>query len=1209
MKRHVLVLLTAALAFLPISAASAGTGDTLREITAANPQSCAPFNVGLAFDGTNLLVSCVGSGVIDEIDPSDGSLVGQITVAGESVLGALSYDRTRGKLWACTFGGAERVMLIDPADGSKDAEFASNGCGDGLAYDGREDTLWAGADQVCDVTNYETDGTVIGAFDVCPLIGGFGKSGIAVGDGKLYVASPSLSRVYEVEKDFSASSLLFQSNRFLEDLECDDVTFAPKSAMWVQAAFDRILTAVEIPAGACPFGGDPSLADLSITKTDSPDPLTLPGNLTYTLTVANAGPDAAAAVTVTDTLPAGVSFVSATASVGSCSGTVTITCTLGSLANGASATVAIVVTPTAANPALSNTATVTATTTDPVSANNSAGATTVVEVEEASQLDDFKCYALREGDDDDDGGAARPRVTLEDQFGSGEARVGAAAELCNPVSKDGGTINQESAHLVKYKARAIGRTFAKRRVEVTNQFGTQILTVRRPTILAVPSSKNVGGSPGDPPTMLDHFQCYRFVELDDGGGAFRPRTVVLKDQFKEESVRVRRPVALCNPVAKTHAGHVSPIGSPDEHLVCYTIRAAPFAARVNVRNQFGDATLRVRRPVSLCVPSQKSEASNHVVIATAPGSHLVDSTTLRGAFSVLNTGDLVADSVEITKIELPNTTVVSPALPLSVGTIAGDASVPVSVEFSGGPFTPDQTYPLHVEGTFTINHVRHSFVSDLTLAIPPSAPGSATVDTMSVDANAVDGGHFPHQPLGFENEVNQPRWTVPTGHAAPGTPTPAKTDVRPAPFGDPPAIQFDRNTSLGLTSGTTNGTAGSIAEPSGASSGGGVVFATANWTAAYSTDGGATFTQLDPTTIFPSDAVGFCCDQVVQYVPSIDRFIWVLQGNGYRLASASPSDIINSGGTAWTYWNLTPSIFGALTGTGFDYPDVSVGNNSLYVSWDAGFPCPTNCNWGFQVARISLSAIQASGTISIDFTDPANGRDAWGSHLMQDTGNESFWAGHEENDIVRVFSLAENSNTYFWRDVGINGWPNNALSSLTPDNQNWLTGSNGFPGNAIIGATRTGNDLWFAWMAGTDRGFTQPHIEMISVDRGRNFQKTQQVQIWNDNYAFGYPALATNGCTGEVGLSFEFGGGGNYENHVVGFWGDFVAYITTGTNVGTTRFGDYVSIRQAPVTEEAPGNLFDAFGYGLLKVPPPGTGTNTDIHYVRFGRPASNCIG
>jgi hypothetical protein len=227
-------------------------------------------------------------------------------------------------------------------------------------------------------------------------------------------------------------------------------------------------------------------------------------------------------------------------------------------------------------------------------------------------LDHFKCYALSEDEDDDDEEAG-PRVMLRDQFGSGEALVGAAVELCNPVSKDGGTINQGNAHLVKYEAKPVRRTFSKRRVEVTNQFGTQVLTVRKPAILAVPSSKSTSGPPGDPPTMLDHFQCYRFVEDDDDddddddGGAFTPRTVLLKDQFKEERVRVRGPAALCNPVEKTHAGQVSPIGSPDEHLVCYAIRAARFAGNVNVRNQFGDATAHVRSPVSLCVPSQKRE--------------------------------------------------------------------------------------------------------------------------------------------------------------------------------------------------------------------------------------------------------------------------------------------------------------------------------------------------------------------------------------------------------------------------------------------------------------------------------------------------------------------------------------------------------------------------------------------------------------------------
>jgi hypothetical protein len=431
--------------------------------------------------------------------------------------------------------------------------------------------------------------------------------------------------------------------------------------------------------------------------------------------------------------------------------------------------------------------------------------------------------------------------------------------------------------------------------------------------------------------------------------------------------------------------------------------------------------------------------------------------------------------------------------------------------------------------------------------------------------------------------------------------------VEPAPFGDPPAIVFNANNGLALTSGGSNGTTSTIAEPSGADTGGGVVFATANWEAAYSNDGGGTFTELDPSTIFPNDAVGFCCDQVVQYVPSIDRFIWFLQGNGYRLAVARPADIISSGGTAWTYWNLTPQVFGQPNGTGFDYPDLSVGNNQLYMSWDAGFGCPSGCRQGFQVARTSLTGLQAGGTITIEFTDPPDAPMAWGSHIMQDTGDEIFWAGHRSNKKMAVFSLAENSNTYFWRDVNVSTWANNALSSSTPDSQNWLVGSGGFPGNAVIGATRSGNQLWFAWNAGTDSNFQQAHIEMVELDRGNNFSKTQQVQIWNSSYAFAYPALATNDCTGEVGLSFEFGGGGNYENHVVGFWGDFIAYITTGSDVGTTRFGDYVTIRQTPSTEANPGNLFTAFGYGLNQVAPPGTGTFTDVHYVVFGRPASEC--
>jgi hypothetical protein len=406
-----------------------------------------------------------------------------------------------------------------------------------------------------------------------------------------------------------------------------------------------------------------------------------------------------------------------------------------------------------------------------------------------------------------------------------------------------------------------------------------------------------------------------------------------------------------------------------------------------------------------------------------------------------------------------------------------------------------------------------------------------------------------------------------------------------------------------LISGGFNGEASTTAEPSGGANGGGSIFATANWTAAYSTNGGGSFTQLDPTTIFPNDAVGYCCDQVVQYVPGIDRFIWLLQGNGYRIASASPANVKSSGGTAWTYWNLTPAFFG-LTGS-LDYPDVSVGAHYLYLSFD-------EVGTGLMVARISLAQLQAGGTITVEWTDPKNGGPAYGGHVMQDTGNEAFWAGHNSTSQMRIFSLAEGSTTYFWRDVNIGSWSNTGLSSTSPDGIDFLTKLRNFPDNAVIGATRapgpssTSNELfsdglWFAWSAGTDSNFAQPHIEMVTLDRSNNFAVAQQVQIWNSTYAYVYPALATNACTSEVGFSIEGGGDGNYENHLVGFWGDFVAYITTNSNIGTTRFGDYVTIRQDP-TPELHGAFFDAFGYGLDKPSAGQTGTQTDVRYVQFGR-------
>jgi uncharacterized repeat protein (TIGR01451 family) len=125
-------------------------------------------------------------------------------------------------------------------------------------------------------------------------------------------------------------------------------------------------------------------ADLTLTTRGAPDPAPSGGHVTFTLTVSNAGPSAAEGVVLADPTPAGTTFASAAASQGSCSSPApgtsgTVTCALGTLAAGESATVTIVLNVTAAPGAtVTNTATVRALAGDPNRADNTASDTVAI---------------------------------------------------------------------------------------------------------------------------------------------------------------------------------------------------------------------------------------------------------------------------------------------------------------------------------------------------------------------------------------------------------------------------------------------------------------------------------------------------------------------------------------------------------------------------------------------------------------------------------------------------------------------------------------------------------------------------------------------------------------------------------------------------------------------------------------------------------------
>jgi len=123
----------------------------------------------------------------------------------------------------------------------------------------------------------------------------------------------------------------------------------------------------------------PGDADLALSMTASPTPVFISSNLTYTIKIQNFGLSSTADGSVTDTIPAGTTFVSSTTTQGSCSGTSTVTCTLGVITSGSMITIAITVTAPASPATLTNTSKVTSTTNDPVLTNNMVTVLTVVQ--------------------------------------------------------------------------------------------------------------------------------------------------------------------------------------------------------------------------------------------------------------------------------------------------------------------------------------------------------------------------------------------------------------------------------------------------------------------------------------------------------------------------------------------------------------------------------------------------------------------------------------------------------------------------------------------------------------------------------------------------------------------------------------------------------------------------------------------------------------
>lgn len=164
--------------------------------------------------------------------------------------------------------------------------------------------------------------------------------------------------------------------------------------------------------------------DLALGQADSPDPVNVGSPLNYQLIVSNNGPDPATGVTVVDTLPAGVSFQSASSTQGSCveSGG-TVTCVLGAMATSTNATINVTVTAPVGTGTITNTATVSGNESDPIGGNNTSNESTTVQNLNVNQL----CYLVADAGGGNGGNDLFTRIdtadfdpaTNETNFGTG----------------------------------------------------------------------------------------------------------------------------------------------------------------------------------------------------------------------------------------------------------------------------------------------------------------------------------------------------------------------------------------------------------------------------------------------------------------------------------------------------------------------------------------------------------------------------------------------------------------------------------------------------------------------------------------------------------------------------------------------------------------------------------------------------------------------
>ncbi len=409
----------------------------------------------------------------------------------------------------------------------------------------------------------------------------------------------------------------------------------------------------------------------------------------------------------------------------------------------------------------------------------------------------------------------------------------------------------------------------------------------------------------------------------------------------------------------------------------------------------------------------------------------------------------------------------------------------------------------------------------------------------------------------------------------------------------PGSFSFFFNKTLNAVA--TNSNAALVLSPS-ATNRGPIIFQTGNWFAARSTDGGQTYSYLNPATAFGnefSNFGGFSGNQVVAYDVRRDLTFWLLEyaDNGsqnlLRLAVSKGADV---GTGTWYYYDFVSD-----TNTRYDFPDLCLSNNYLFLTTMRGSILPggqANRAFIFRAPLDTLSNALALPTniYSVQTNSPFR--------CTRGATSTMYWASHNSTSQVRVYKWPDTATTesgITMNDVNLSAaWSDATRNCGLP----WCSRVDG----RILGAWVAKGLVGFMWSAAQDttNGHPYPYLEAVRIKESDLLYYDRPL-IADSQAALAFPSVAPN-VRGDLGVAFLYGNAQVAPSFLVGIRDDYsgtnwdLTVAQQGQASALNAWGDWTTVRAFAPT----GLGWIASGYILP------TGCNTDgcalPSFVLFGR-------